>query len=71
MCKDFVNLNVKKAALGIRDILVRIRILGVVALTHGSGCGFGRPKNIRIGIQNTGTFTSFSKIKSHQEVTKQ
>ncbi len=36
--------------LGIRDILVRIRmrILGSVPLTDGSGCVSGMPKNIRI-----------------------
>ncbi len=41
------------AVLGIRDILVRIRIPGTVPLTNGSG----RPKNIRIlriRIPNTG-----------------
>jgi hypothetical protein len=57
--------------LRVRDILVRIRmrmgILGSVPLTNGSGCGSGRPKNIRIRmgikIRNTGTFTSFFKDK--------
>jgi hypothetical protein len=52
--------------LGIRDILVRIQILGSVTLTNGSGSGM--PRNIRIlrirmRIRNTG--------KSHKEVTKQ
>ncbi len=28
----------------IRDILVRIRVLGSVPLTHGFGCGSERPK---------------------------
>jgi hypothetical protein len=41
--------------LGIRDILVRtrmrIRILGSVPLTKGSGCGSGRPENIYIILQ--------------------
>ncbi len=48
--------------LGIRDIFVRIRILGSVPLTNesGSGCGF----------RNTGTFTSFFKDKSHKEAKK-
>jgi hypothetical protein len=67
------------AMLGIRDILVRtrmrIRILGSVPLTNGSGCGSGRPENIRIiriRIQNTGAFTSFFKDKkSHKIITKQ
>jgi hypothetical protein len=44
--------NVCKAVLRIRDILVRIRIririIGSVFLTNGSGCGSGRPKNMRI-----------------------
>ncbi len=31
-----------------RDILLRIRILGSVRLSNGSGCGSGRSKNIRI-----------------------
>jgi hypothetical protein len=36
------------AVLGIRNILVRIRmrILGSVPLTNGSGCGSGRPKTL-------------------------
>jgi hypothetical protein len=51
------------SVLGIRHILVwirmRIRIIGSVPLTNGSGCGFGRPKNIqilriRIRISNIG-----------------
>jgi hypothetical protein len=37
------------AMLGIRDILVRIRIPGPVPLTNGSGSG--RPKNMRIRIR--------------------
>ncbi len=50
------------AVLLMRDIFFRIRILGSVPLTKGSGSG--RPKNIRIlriwiRIRNTGTFTSF------------
>ncbi len=50
--------------LGIRDILVRILIRGSVPLTNGSGCGSGRPKNVRIRIRNTGAFTSFKDKKS-------
>ncbi len=63
-----------RAVLGMRDILVRIRmrtrILGSIPLTNGSGCGSGRPKNIRIRmrIRNTGTFISF--FKKVKEVTK-
>jgi hypothetical protein len=60
--------------LRIRDILVptdpdadpelRIRILGSVPLTNGSGCGSVRAKNIRIlRIRNIGTFTFFFKDK--------
>jgi hypothetical protein len=47
----------KQSVLWIRDILVRIRILGSVPLYNGSGCGSGRPKNVRIlriRIHNTG-----------------
>ncbi len=51
----------QKAVLRIRDILVRIRILGSGLFIKGSGCGSGRPKNIR--IPNTGTFTSFFSLK--------
>ncbi len=40
---------------------------GSVPLINGAGSG--RPENIR--IRNTGTFTSFFKIKSHKEFTKQ
>jgi hypothetical protein len=32
-----------KPVLRIRDILVRIQILGSLLLTNGSGCGSGRP----------------------------
>jgi hypothetical protein len=45
------------AVLGIRDILVRIRSLGYVPLTNGSGFGSRMPKNIRflrMRIRNTG-----------------
>ncbi len=58
-----------KPVLWVRDILVRIRILRSVPLTNGSGresarpMRSGRPKNIRIQIRNTGTFTSFVKDK--------
>ncbi len=58
------------AVLGIRHVLVRVRILGSVTLTIGPGCGSGRAKKIRIlwirirmRIRNTGTFTSFFKFK--------
>jgi hypothetical protein len=49
-----------------RHFGVRIRILGTAPLTNESGCGSGRPKNIRIlriRIQNTNTFTAFFKDK--------
>jgi hypothetical protein len=36
-----------------------MRTLGSLLLANGSGCGSGRPKNIRIRI--TGTITSFFK----------
>jgi hypothetical protein len=42
------------------QIRMQIRILGSALLTNGSGCGSGRPENIRIlliRIRNTGTFT--------------
>jgi hypothetical protein len=55
----FVGVEVSPA-LRICDILIRmrIRILGSGPLTDGSGCGSGRPKNIRIlRFRNTGTFT--------------
>ncbi len=70
---------IQNTSVGDRDILVRIRILGSLPLTNGSGCGSRRPKNIRIPririqmlmILNTCTFTSFLKDKkSHKEVTK-
>ncbi len=48
------------AALLIRDILVRIRML-IRILINGYGCWSGLPKHIR--IRNTGTFTSFFKGK--------
>ncbi len=51
----------KHCFLGIRDILVRIRILGSVPLTKGPGCGSGRTVWMR--IRNTGTFSSFFKDK--------
>jgi hypothetical protein len=61
--------------LRIRDILERLRILGSVAMTNGSGCGSGSHKNIRIRIRNTGTFTSFFKdkkvIKKSQNIRNQ
>ncbi len=50
-----------KSVLGIRDILVRIRILGTVPLTNGSGCGFLTLEHLHHS----------SKIKSHKEDTKQ
>jgi hypothetical protein len=54
---------------------MRIRILGSVFLTNGSGCGSGRPENTRIRmgirIRNTLDLHHSSKIKSHREVTKQ
>jgi hypothetical protein len=62
----------------IRDIWVRtrtrIRIVRSVPLTNGSGCGSGRPNNIRIlriRAGNTGTsvhLQHFTKIKSHKKV---
>ncbi len=47
---------------------MQIRMLGSEPLTSGSGCGSGRPKNIRIlgirmRIRNTATFTPFFKGK--------
>jgi hypothetical protein len=65
----FLRFQVTKylTALGICDILVRIRmrmrILGSVTLTDRSG--YGRPKNIwiRMRILNSGTFTSIFKDK--------
>jgi hypothetical protein len=42
------TLQRKLAVLGIRDILVWIRIPGSVPLTNGSGCGSGRTKSIPI-----------------------
>jgi hypothetical protein len=48
---------------------MRILLLGSISLNNGSGCGFGRPKNIRYGsecrirILNAGIFTSFFKDK--------
>jgi hypothetical protein len=69
------RLLLPRAVLGIREILVpirmRIRILGSVPLTNRSGCGSGRPRNIRIRIRETCTFSSFFKDKSHKEVTKE
>jgi hypothetical protein len=67
-----VQKQVTVPMLGIRDIFVRIRILGFVPLTNGSGCGSGRPKNIwiriRWRIRTTGTFVHYSaKIKSHNK----
>ncbi len=59
--------NVCKAMLQIRDILVRIRILGSVPLTNASGCGSGRPKNIR--IRNTGSHSSFFKDSEGSHLT--
>ncbi len=52
--------TVQCAVLRIRDIFIRIRILGYVTPTNGSGCGSRRPKNIRIlwirmRIRNTGS----------------
>ncbi len=52
-------------------ITVRIRIIGFLLLTKGSGCGYGRHKNIRIRIRNTGTFTSFFKDKKSKRSKKQ
>jgi hypothetical protein len=63
----------KYLLLWIRDILVRIRIririLRSVPLSNGSGCGSGRPKNIRTYAGSgcgSGTL-----VKSHKEDTKQ
>jgi hypothetical protein len=49
-------LILRNAVLWIRDIMVRIRILGSVRLSNGPGFGSGRPNNIRIRmrIRNTG-----------------
>ncbi len=47
----FLSINVRtswKPVLRIREIFMRIRTLGSVLLTNGSGCGSGRPENIRI-----------------------
>ncbi len=51
-----------KALLWIRDILVRIRILGSVTMSNESGCGSERPNNIRMRIRTM--------LKSHKEVTQ-
>ncbi len=37
---------------------------GYVLVTNGSGCGSGRPKNIRIRIHNTGVVDSVSGAES-------
>ncbi len=47
--------------LWIRDILVRIRILGSLPLSNGSGCGSGRAKNIRTGC-GSGTLVKGHKV---------
>jgi hypothetical protein len=64
------TLSYFKAVLGIRHVLVRIRILGSITLTNGPGCGSGRAKKntdpmdpVRMRIRNIGTFTSFFKDK--------
>ncbi len=56
------------AALGIREILVKIRILGSVPLTNGSGCRSGMPKTY--GSYRSGSGCgSGTLVKSHKEVT--
>jgi hypothetical protein len=64
---NYRYLQYPNAVFRTRDILVRIqmriRIHGSVPLTNEYGCGSGKPKNICIRIQNTGTFTHSSKIK--------
>jgi hypothetical protein len=41
----FSNSPFPRPVLRILDILVRIRILGSLPLTNGSGCDSGRPQN--------------------------
>ncbi len=74
----FISWEILFAVLGIRDILVRIwmriRILGSVPLTNGSGCGSGTPKNIqiriRMRIRNSGTFTRTPFFKDKKALKK-
>ncbi len=40
---QWIRIYIREAVLVIRDILVRIRILGSVPLTNGSGCESGMP----------------------------
>jgi hypothetical protein len=53
---------------------MRIRILGSVPLTDGSGCGYVRPKILRTWIRmlmrmrNNGIFTSFFKDKKSERI---
>ncbi len=61
--------NVWKAVWRIRDILVRIRILGSIPLTNGSGSGSGRTKKCRSGSRTLVHKHHSTKIKSHKEVT--
>jgi hypothetical protein len=62
--QDVLNILYKKLPInqfcGSHDILVRIRIRESVPLTNGSGSGF-----LKVQLHH------FSKIKSHNEVTKQ
>ncbi len=67
MPSSFSSLPPLHPVFRIRDILVRIRILGSVPLTNGSGSvqinywsGSWRPKNIRIRIRKTGCITVLS-----------
>ncbi len=53
------------------DHMLLEQCCGSVTCWNGSGCGSGRPKNIRIRMRNTVTFTSFFKDKkswSHKTV---
>jgi hypothetical protein len=57
------------AVLRIRDIMVRIRILGSIPLTNRSRCGSRRPKITRIP-EHWYIFIIIQRKKSRQEVTK-
>jgi hypothetical protein len=67
MVRKGIRITLVSSSVGIRDILVRIRmriqILGSVPLTNGPDADPEGPHMIRIRIPNTGTFTSFFKEK--------
>ncbi len=64
-----IRMRIRIHRMRIRIHRMRIRIPGSVSLTNGSKCRSGRPKIIRIGTLVH--LHHSSKIKSHQEVTKQ